>query len=136
MSYNIILSICGIIIISGAIGIFVFKNLHVTIYLAFVGAVIAFIVDDTFFRDINEKKYNEIYLAIKDRPELIRVLPNYTSGNCIINRENYNALISLINSKDIKNKLVEMPDKYKIEYVKKVCKDTVFSEKNLAKIYE
>jgi hypothetical protein len=42
--------------------------------------------------------------------------------------------MAIINSKDIRIELNKIPNKYSVDYVTNTCKETVFSEKNLAEI--
>ena len=63
---------------------------------------------------------------------MISVLPNYTTAKCIIREMNYPYVLRLINGK------IEIKDlpKYKVEWVRKACSQTVFSEKNISEIQD
>lgn len=119
------------------VGFFHFKNIRASFTICILGVALSLLIQNLLFLgEIDYEEYNKIYLSIKDRPELISVLPNYTDKNCLINKTHYSSLMLLINSKDIKTELGEIPHKYNIEYVKSTCKKTVFNEKNLAEIHD
>ena len=113
----------------GIIAIVTYINIH-------------FIILPAVGNEISEEKYRKVYLSIKDNPDLISVLPNYTTkrtklfkkdAECIINRCGYHKLMNLINSTNIENEINKLR-KYKVKHIQKECQQTVFSGKNIAEV--
>lgn len=135
---------------------FIIKILVATVIITLV-SFIALKSTHTIFssemnREIEPEYYSKIYETIKNRPELIQVLPNFTQtesryplisvfvdidalkDSCVININNYNKFREIVNSKDLDTQLKKLSHKYDINYVKKICERKIFNEKNISEI--
>jgi hypothetical protein len=97
--------------------------------IGFISAIIFIVGFMPLCKWINtatEQQYEDIRLHIQNKPNLIQILPNYVDEDCTMTVDNYNAILSFIESKDQNLYLNYLTIKMPVNKVEAMCKNTVF----------